>query len=130
MIEVSYSEARGRLAELLDRVSDDRDIVRIKRQGGKPAAVLIDADEYASLEETAHLLSSPANVRRLLDALVEVGTGKGAVYRSVEDLWKDLEMGGGAIGPVFRRARRSAAASGQDDPPLGPIGRQPRHPQR
>lgn len=91
MIEVSYSEARGRLAELLDRVSEDREVVRIRRQGAKPSAVLIDADEYASLEETAHLLSSPANVRHLLQALVELQTEQGIVYPSVDDLWRDLE---------------------------------------
>ena len=55
MIEVSYSEARARLAELLDRVTDDREVVRIRRQGNRPGAVIIDADEYASLEETAYL---------------------------------------------------------------------------
>ena len=58
MLEVSYSEARAHLAELLDRVSDDREVVRIRRQGAKAGAVLLDADEYASLLETAHLFSS------------------------------------------------------------------------
>jgi antitoxin YefM len=91
MIEVSYSEARAHLAELLDRISDDREVVRIRRQGAKPSAVLIDAEEYASLEETAHLLSSPANVRHLLQALVELQTGQGTVYQSVDDLWRDLK---------------------------------------
>jgi antitoxin YefM len=93
MIEVSYSEARARLAELLDRVADQHDVVRIRRQGNKPSAVLLDADDYASLEETAHLLSNPANARHLLRALVELESGQGRVHESVDDLWRDLERG-------------------------------------
>jgi antitoxin YefM len=111
MIEVSYSEARARLAELLDRVSEDREVVRIRRQGAKPSAVLMDADEYASLEETAHVLSSPANVRHLLQALVELQTGQGIIYRSVDDLWRDLE---------------GASANSAAEAPLGPLNRQSR----
>ncbi len=91
MIEVSYSEARARLAQLLDRVTEDREVVRIRRQGNKPAAVIIDADDYASLEETAYLLSSPANARHILRALVELEAGQGRPYESVEDLWRELE---------------------------------------
>src|ERR1700687_3333910 len=80
MIEVSYSEARARFAELLDRATDDREVVRIRRQGNRPSAVLIDADDYASLEETAYLLSSPANARHILRALVELEAGQGRAY--------------------------------------------------
>jgi|SRR5437763_9808094 antitoxin YefM len=91
MIEVSYSEARARLAELLDRVTDDREVVRIRRQGNRPGAVIIDADEYASLEETAYLLSSPANARHILRALLELEAGQGRSYDTVEDLWRELD---------------------------------------
>jgi antitoxin YefM len=94
MIEVSYSEARARLAELLDRVSDDREVVRISRQGNRPGAVIIDADEYASLEETAYLLSSPANARHILRALVELEAGQGRAFESVGDLWRELDSEG------------------------------------
>lgn len=89
MREVSYSEARARLAELLNRVSDDHEVVRIHRQRGSDA-VLLDADEYASLAETAHLLNSPANVRHLLRALGELQAGQGKSYTDVDDLWRDL----------------------------------------
>ena len=57
MIEVSYSEARARLAELLDRVTDNREVVRIRRQGNRPGAVLID---FYSLNTTD---SSPEGMR-------------------------------------------------------------------
>jgi antitoxin YefM len=96
MIEVSYSEARARLAELLDRVSDDREVVRIRRQGRKSGAVLIDADEYTSLEETAHLFSSPANVRHLLQALSDLESGQSVSYDSVDELWRDIAAVSGA----------------------------------
>jgi antitoxin YefM len=94
MIEVSYSEARARLAELLDRVSDDREVVRIRRQGNRPGAVIIDADDYASLEETAYLLSSPANARHILRAVVELEAGQGRAFESVGDLWRELDSEG------------------------------------
>jgi antitoxin YefM len=91
MIEVSYSEARARLAELLDRVTEDREVVHVRRQGNKPGAVIIDADDYASLEETAYLLSSPANARHILRGLVELEAGQGRAYQSVDDFWRELD---------------------------------------
>lgn len=68
--EVSYSEARARLAELWDRAIADREAIRLTRRG-KGAVVLLAADEFDSLLETAHLLRSPANARRLLAALAQ-----------------------------------------------------------
>lgn len=65
---VSYSAARQQLAALLDEVTEQRESVVITRRNGAPVA-LIAADELASLEETAHLLRSPANAQRLLAAL-------------------------------------------------------------
>jgi antitoxin YefM len=68
MIKTTYSEARQNLASLLDQVTGDREIAIIKRRGYEDVA-LVAADELAGLLETAHLLRSPANVRRLLTAL-------------------------------------------------------------
>ena len=67
-IETTYSQARQSLKSLLDRVVDDREVVTIRRRNGGAAAI-IAADELAGLEETAHLLRSPANAERLLTAL-------------------------------------------------------------
>jgi len=69
-IETSYSEARQHLAALLDRAVQDRETIIITRRNGARVA-LLPADELASYEETAHLLRSPANARRLLEALRE-----------------------------------------------------------
>ena len=67
-IEITYTQARETLAKLLDEVTQDREIVIIKRRGGEDAA-LIAADELSSLIETAYLLRSPVNAKRLLEAL-------------------------------------------------------------
>jgi len=68
--ETSYTELRENLASYLDRVVDDREVVVVKRRGARDVAI-IAADELAGLEETAYLLRSPANARRLAQALAE-----------------------------------------------------------
>ncbi|MCK6629340.1 MAG: type II toxin-antitoxin system Phd/YefM family antitoxin [Anaerolineae bacterium] len=70
-IQTTYSQARAGLAKLLDRVAADREVVIIERRKGE-AVALIAAAELAGLLETAHLLRSPANARRLLTALARV----------------------------------------------------------
>jgi antitoxin YefM len=67
-VHTNYTDARAHLAAYLDQVSDDRETVVIKRRG-KQAVALVDAAELSSLEETAYLLRSPENARRLLAAL-------------------------------------------------------------
>ncbi len=74
--ETSYTELRENLASFLDRVVDDREVVVVKRRGARDVAI-IAADELAGLDETAHLLRSPANARRLLESLRELDRGKG-----------------------------------------------------
>ncbi len=67
-IQTTYSNARNNLASLLERVTDEREIVIINRRGREDVA-LINAAELSSLLETAHLLRSPKNANRLLKAL-------------------------------------------------------------
>jgi antitoxin YefM len=66
--EVTYTDARARLAALCDEVAESRDPVIIHRRGSEDVA-LVSAAELRSLTETAHLLRSPRNARRLLTAL-------------------------------------------------------------
>lgn len=73
----SYSELRRNLAAALDRVATDREPLIITRDRGKPTAVLMSLDDFASFEETRHLLASPANAERLLDAVAELDGGGG-----------------------------------------------------
>ncbi len=90
-IRTTYTDARQRLAELWRRVEEDREPVIITRRGHQEVA-LVAADELASLQETAHLLRSPANARRLLRALDRALAGGGR-RRSMEELQRELDLG-------------------------------------
>lgn len=68
MIKTTYSQARENLSSLLNQVTNDREIAIITRRGSGDVA-MVAADELAGLLETAHLLRSPANAKRLLTAL-------------------------------------------------------------
>jgi antitoxin YefM len=67
-IQTTYTDARTRFAGLCDAATINREVVIIRRRGTEDVA-LIAADELESLQETAHLLRSPKNARRLLVAL-------------------------------------------------------------
>jgi antitoxin YefM len=87
--DVSYSEAREHLADLWDRALSDREAIRLTRRGHKPV-VLVAADEYEGLLETAYLLRSPVNAARLLSALRRAEAGSGEP-RTLENLRADIE---------------------------------------
>jgi antitoxin YefM len=89
-IETTYTQARAELARLLDRVTEDRETVIIRRRNAG-AVALIAADELESLSETAHLLRSPANAERLLAALVRARAGEGKP-QSIEELRRELGL--------------------------------------
>lgn len=73
--ETTYSSLRENLASVLDQVVDQQDTVIVRRRGARDVA-LIPASELAGLMETAHLLRSPRNARRLLSALHRAKAGK------------------------------------------------------
>ena len=73
---MSYSEARGSLASVIEEVISTREEIVIQRRGFEPVAV-IPANELSDLKETAHLLRSPKNARRLLEALLRSYRGEG-----------------------------------------------------
>ncbi|GAB3857994.1 YoeB-YefM toxin-antitoxin system antitoxin YefM [Nocardioides maradonensis] len=83
MKTLSYSESRARYAEVLDSVVNDREEVVITRAGREPA-VIVSLDDYESLKETAYLLRSPANARRLLASIDELEAGKGTARELLE----------------------------------------------
>lgn len=85
-IETTYSQAREKLASLMDRVIDDREVVIVNCRGGKRVA-LIDAAEYEGLLETAHLLRSPRNAERLMLALSQARRGEGLAMSVKADGW-------------------------------------------
>jgi antitoxin YefM len=67
MKTLSYTESRARYAEVLDSVVNDREEVVITRAGHEPV-VLMSLADFESLRESAYLMRSPANARRLVDA--------------------------------------------------------------
>jgi antitoxin YefM len=76
MRSTSYSDLRKNLAARLDEVTEDRAPLLITRERGKPAAVLMSLEDFASYEETRHLLKSPRNAERLLKAIEELDENK------------------------------------------------------
>lgn len=76
MKTLSYSESRANYAATLDAVIDDREEVVITRAGREPV-VIVSLEDYESLKETAYLLRSPENARRLLASIEKLEAGKG-----------------------------------------------------
>jgi antitoxin YefM len=81
---VSYSELRKKLKTVCDQVCDRHEPLLIKRRSGGDV-VLMAKEDYESLEETAYLLSSPENARRLLEALRRRSEDR-SVFASIEAL--------------------------------------------
>ena len=76
MKAITYSSAREKLAETIHRVCEDHAPVLITRRRDE-AVVMMALDDYESLEETAYLLRSPRNARRLREAADQLRDGKG-----------------------------------------------------
>ncbi|MGW4017762.1 type II toxin-antitoxin system prevent-host-death family antitoxin [Rhodococcus sp. AH-ZY2] len=83
MRTMSYSESRARYAEVLDSVVNDREEIVITRSGREPAVIVSLAD-FESLREAAYLTRSPANARRLLDAMERLEAGEGQVHELID----------------------------------------------
>lgn len=69
---------------MLNSVTDDREEVVITRAGHEPV-VIVSLEDYESLKETAYLLRSPANARRLLASIDELESGGGVVRELATD---------------------------------------------
>jgi antitoxin YefM len=76
MRTMTYSESRAKYAETLNAVVDDREEVVITRAGREPV-VIVSLDDYQSLKESAYLLRSPENARRLLASIGRLEGGEG-----------------------------------------------------
>ncbi len=75
MKSITYTEARENLANTINRVCEDNAPVIITRKRDQ-SVVMLSLSEYESLQETAHLLRSPANAKRLFDSLDSIKRGK------------------------------------------------------
>ncbi len=76
MDAITYSHARENLASTITRVCEDHSPVIITKKGTK-AVVMMSLEDYEAMEETAYLLRSPKNTRRLLESLEQLERGRG-----------------------------------------------------
>jgi len=77
MDTITYTSARGNLAKTMKKVCDDHSPVIITRKSSKPV-IMMSLEDFQALEETAYLLRSPKNTRRLLDSITDLIAGKGS----------------------------------------------------
>lgn len=82
-MSITASEARKALFPLIKKVNEDHDAIEIVSKHGN--AVLISADDYASLREGSYLLRSPVNARRLLKAYENALSGTSVGERDLID---------------------------------------------
>lgn len=79
---LTYSDARANLKGVMDRVVEDRTHVVVTRQKGE-AVVMVSLADWNAIQETMHLLSTPANATRLRDAIRQLDEGKGTARELV-----------------------------------------------
>jgi len=83
MESISYTSARSNLAKTMEQVCDDHSPIAITRKG-EGAVVMMSMDDYQALEETAYLLRSPKNTRRLIESIGELEGGQGIEKELIE----------------------------------------------
>ena len=76
MDAITYTTVRANLASTMDRVCEDHEALIITRNG-EQSVVMLSLEDYKALEETAYLLRTPANAKRLLAAVGQLNAGKG-----------------------------------------------------
>ena len=83
MDAVTYTTARANLASTMNRVCNDQEALIITRSG-EQAVVMLSLEDYNALEETAYLLRTPINAKRLLTAVAQLNAGKGIERKLVQ----------------------------------------------
>jgi antitoxin YefM len=83
-MSITASDARRNLFSLIEQVNNDRDVVEIISRRGN--AVLMSAEEHAALTETAYLLRSPENARRLHAAYTDALAGRNLTHHELSEL--------------------------------------------
>jgi len=84
MKHISSTDLRANLSSVMDRVNDDHEPVIVTRAGGKPV-VMVSLEDWASMDETTYLMSSPANRAELLASIADAEAGLGIV-KTMEEL--------------------------------------------
>lgn len=80
---LTYSDTRAKLKEVMERVVQDRAPVVVTRKRGE-AVVMVSLADWNAMEETLHLVSSPANAQRLAEAIRQLDAGEGAERELIE----------------------------------------------
>jgi antitoxin YefM len=83
MKTMSSTELRASLSAVMDQVNDDHEPVIVTRAKGRPV-VMVSLEDWASMDETAYLLASPANARQLREAIEELNAGRGVPRDLIE----------------------------------------------
>jgi antitoxin YefM len=83
MKSLSFSDARANFKAVMDKVVADRAPIAITRRKAE-SVVMVSESEWASIEETLHLLSSPKNADRLLESIKQLDAGKGEEREPIE----------------------------------------------
>jgi antitoxin YefM len=76
MDAITYTTARAKLADTMDRVCDDHEAIIITRNG-QQSVVMMSLDDFKAMEETTYLLRSPRNAKRLLESITALESGRG-----------------------------------------------------
>ncbi len=76
MKAITYTAARQNLAKTMEKVCEDHAPVIITRKASN-SVVIMSLEDYEALEETAYLLRSPKNTRRLIESISQLENGKG-----------------------------------------------------
>jgi antitoxin YefM len=76
MEAINYTIVRQTLAQRMDQVCDDHTPIIVTRQNNR-SVVILSLEDYQALEETAYLLRSPKNAKRLMESILELESGRG-----------------------------------------------------
>jgi antitoxin YefM len=85
------TDARNGFFKLLEQITENHQVFIVNRRDGENVALISESD-LTSLIETVYLLRSPANGRRLLDAIAESRTGK-IQPQTIAELKQELGVG-------------------------------------
>jgi antitoxin YefM len=83
MKAITYTAARQNLAKTMEKVCRDRAPVIVTRKTSE-SVVIMSLEDYEALEETAYLLRSPKNARRLMESIMQLEEGKGTERKLTE----------------------------------------------
>lgn len=83
MKAITYTAAQSNLAKTMEKLCDDHEPVIITRKNER-SVVMISLEDFEALEETAYLLRSPKNMRRLIESITQLENGKGTQKELVE----------------------------------------------